>query len=95
LTAIVSQRLIRKKDNTGRVAVIEVMRNTLSIRDCIENPEKMGNISDYISTGKDQYGMQTFDQHLMDLYNQEIITFEAARAAATSPADFELSVKVH
>ncbi len=95
LLAVISQRLLRRKDNAGRVAVIEVMRNTLSIRDCIENPDKMNTIRDYISTGKDQYGMQTFDQHLTDLYSQEIITFEAAKAAATSPADFELGVNVH
>ena len=93
LTAIVSQRLIRKKDNAGRVAVIEVMRNTLSIRDCIENPEKMGNIRDYISTGKDQYGMQTFDQHLMRLYNQKVIDIETAMSAATSAADFQRNVQ--
>ena len=95
LTAVVSQRLLRKKDNAGRVAVLEVMRNTLGIQDCIENPEKTGVIRDYISAGRDQYGMQTFDQHLMDLYNQGIIDFETAKSAATSPADFELSVKVH
>jgi twitching motility protein PilT len=95
LTAVISQRLIRRKDNTGRVAVLEVMRNTLTIRDCIENPEKTATIRDYIAAGREQYGMQTFDQHLMDLFNQEVVDFETAKSAATSPSDFELSVKVH
>ncbi len=95
LTAVVSQRLIRRKDNGGRVAVVEVMRNTLTIRDCIENPEKTATIRDYIAAGRDQYGMQTFDQHLMDLYGKDVVDFETAKAAATSPADFELSVRVH
>jgi len=94
LTAVVSQRLLRKKDNAGRVAVVEVMRNTLTIRDCVENPDKTATIRDFIAAGRDQYGMQTFDQHITDLYTQEIIDFETAKAAATSPADFELSVRV-
>ena len=95
LTAVVSQRLLRRKDNAGRVAVVEVMRNTLTIRDCIETPDKTATIRDYIAAGRDQYGMQTFDQHITDLYTQEIIDFETAKAAATSPADFELNVRIH
>ncbi|NJD54946.1 MAG: PilT/PilU family type 4a pilus ATPase [Nitrospirae bacterium] len=95
LTAVVSQRLLRRKDNAGRAVVVEVMRNTLTIRDCIDNPDKTATIGDYIAAGRDQYGMQTFDQHITDLYNQGIIDFETAKAAATSPADFELSVRIH
>jgi len=92
LKAVISQRLIRRSDHTGRVAVIEIMRNTLTIKDCIENPEKTGSISDFIATGRDQYGMQTFDQHLLELYNQKIVDLETAKLAATSPSDFERSV---
>jgi twitching motility protein PilT len=93
LRAVVSQRLLRRKDKSGRVAVVEVMRNTLSIKDCIENPEKSGNIKDYISSGTDQYGMQTFDQHLMDMYSKGVIDMETAKSAATSAADFERNVQ--
>ncbi|MBI5640363.1 MAG: PilT/PilU family type 4a pilus ATPase [Nitrospirae bacterium] len=93
LRAVVSQRLLRRKDNAGRVAVVEVMRNTLSIRDCIENPEKSGNMRDYIESGTDQYGMQTFDQHLMDLFNQGVIDLETAKSAATSADDFQRNVQ--
>ena len=92
LKAVVSQRLIRRSDNTGRVAVLEVMRNTLTIKDCVENPEKTGSIKDFIAAGKDQYGMQTFDQHLMELYNQKVIDLETAKLAATSASDFQRSV---
>jgi twitching motility protein PilT len=92
LKAVISQRLIRRSDNTGRVAVLEIMRNTLTIKDCIENPEKIGAIKEFITTGGDQYGMQTFDQHLMELYNQKIIDLETAKSAATSASDFERSV---
>jgi twitching motility protein PilT len=95
LTAVISQRLLRKKDGNGRVAVLEIMRNTLTIKDCLENPEKTGNISDYIEAGKDQYGMQSFDQHLLELFKNDVIDFESARAAATRPADFELRVNTN
>ena len=92
LKAVISQRLLRRADNSGRVAVVEVMRNTLTIKDCIENPDKTANIKDYIASGTDQYGMQTFDQHLMDLYSKGVIDLETAKAAATSSADFQRNV---
>ena len=92
LKAVISQRLLRRKDNGGRVAVVEIMRNTLTIKDCIENPEKTDSIKDFMSSGRDQYGMQTFDQHLMDLFNQDVIDLETAKAAATSASDFERNV---
>jgi twitching motility protein PilT len=92
LKAAISQRLLRKKDGSGRVAVLEIMRNTLAIKDCIENPDKTGSIVDFMQTGGDSYGMQTFDQHLMALYKANIIDMATAKAAATSPADFERNV---
>jgi twitching motility protein PilT len=92
LKAVISQRLLSRIDGTGRVAVLEIMRNTLTIKDCIENPEKTDSIKDYMKSGRDQYGMQTFDQHLMDLYNQGVIDLEKAKAAATSASDFERNV---
>jgi len=95
LKAVISQRLIRRKDTQGRIAVIEIMRNTLSIKDCIENPEKSGSIKDFIASGRDQYGMQTFDQHLMELFDRGIIDLETAKAAATSASDFERNVQFY
>ncbi len=93
LKAVISQRLLRRCDNAGRVAVLEIMRNTLTIKDCIENPDKTGHIKDFISSGWDPYRMQTFDQHLMDLFNKGIIDLETAKAAATSASDFERNVQ--
>lgn len=92
LRAVISQRLLRRKDSDGRVAILEIMRNTLTIKGCIENPEKTGEIKDFMSTGRDQYGMQTFDQHLMELYEQGILDLDTAKSAATSPSDFERNV---
>jgi twitching motility protein PilT len=93
IKAVISQRLLRRKDKPGRVAVLEIMRATLSIQDCIENPDKTGGIKDYIALGRDQYGMQTFDQHLMDLHRAGVIDFETAKSAATSGTDFERNVQ--
>ena len=92
LKAVISQRLLRRIDGEGRIAVLEVMRNTMTIQDCIENPEKTGGIKQYMESGRDQYGMQTFDQHLMELYKAGIIDVETAKSAATSAADFERNV---
>ncbi len=92
LRAVISQRLLRRKDNAGRIAVLEIMRNTLTIKGCLENPDKTGDIKDLMTSGRDQYGMQTFDQHLMDLYEQGIIDLVTAKSAATSASDFERNV---
>jgi len=93
LKAVVSQRLLARKDGEGRALAAEIMRNTKTIQDCIANPEKTASMKDYIEKGREQYGMQTFDQHLADLYNQGVITMETAKAAATSPADFERNLQ--
>jgi twitching motility protein PilT len=89
LKAVISQRLLRRCDEEGRIAVVEVMRQTLAIQDAIEHPEKGASIKDYISRGRKEYGMQTFDQHLMDLFRAGIIDLPTAKSAATSPADCE------
>jgi len=88
LQAIISQRLLPARAG-GRLPAVEVMRTTAMIRDCIEHPEKTAHIRDAIAQGRDQYGMQLFDQHLRDLYQQELIDLDTAMAAATSPADFQ------
>ncbi len=93
LRAVISQRLLPRADGTGRVVAVEVMRNTPTVADCIANPEMSSEIRDHIAQGRVQYGMQTFDQHLMELYQAKTITLDVARGAATSPADFERNLE--
>jgi twitching motility protein PilT len=93
LYAVISQRLLPRADGKGRVVAAEVMINTPTIRDLILDPGRVNEIRDYIAQGREQYGMQTFDQHLMDLVSSEEVTFEVAHAASTRPSDFELQVK--
>jgi len=93
LKAIISMRLIPRADGKGRVPAVEVLINTATIRSCIEDPDKTKNIHDYIAEGVSQYGMQTFDQSLMSLFHNELITYEDAISIATNPDDFALKVK--
>ena len=93
LKAVVSQRLVRKSDGTGRVPAVEVMITTGYIRDCIINPDKTRMIREAIAAGTSQYGMQTFDQSLFDLYSRNLITLEEALLRASNPDDFHLRVQ--
>lgn len=93
LKAIISMRLIPRADGKGRVPAVEILINTATIRSCIEEPDKTKNIHDYIAGGVSQYGMQTFDQSLMRLYEKELITYAEAINIATNPDDFALKVK--
>ena len=93
LVAVISQRLLPKKESAGRVVAAEVMIVTSTIRDAILDKEKVYEIPDLMAEGSEQYGSQTFDQHLMKLFSDDMITFEVAKAAATNPSDFELRVR--
>ena len=93
LMAVISQRLVQKKGG-GRVAAMEIMPVSATIRDCVKDKNRIDEISDLIEEGKDHYGSQTFDQHLMDLVRREIVDFEVAKAAANNPADFDLKMNM-
>jgi twitching motility protein PilT len=93
LKAVISQRLVRRSDDKGRVPAIEVMIMTAYIRDCIINPDRTRLIHDAISAGTSQYGMQTFDQSLYDLYARELISYEEALIRASNPDDFKLRIQ--
>ncbi len=92
IRAIVSMRLVPRADGKGRVPAVEVMRSTGFIRDCIENKEKTKLIPSAIAAGTSQYGMQTFDQSLYQLYAAGLITYEEALRQASNPDDFRLKV---
>jgi twitching motility protein PilT len=93
LKAVISQRLVRKSDGAGRVPAVEVMIATGYIRDCIINPDKTRMIRDAIAAGTSQYGMQTFDQSLFELYSRNLIALEEALMRASNPDDFRLRVQ--
>jgi twitching motility protein PilT len=93
LKAIICQRLLKRSDMQGRVPALEIMTGTAAIKECITDPAKTGDIQDLIADGTIQYGMQTFDQSIMQLYKQGMISFEEAMSQATNPDDFDLRLK--
>jgi len=93
LQAVVSQRLLPRANGTGRAAALEILICTGTARDMLRDPERTPELHEYIQESREQYGMQTFDQHLMDLVTDETLTFETAMAAASNPADFELRMR--
>ncbi|HEV2305541.1 MAG TPA: type IV pilus twitching motility protein PilT [Candidatus Acidoferrales bacterium] len=93
LKAVVSQRLVRKSDGVGRVPAVEVLISTGYIRDCIINPDKTRLIRDALAAGTSQYGMQTFDQSIFDLYSKNLITLDEAMIRASNPDEFKLRIQ--
>jgi twitching motility protein PilT len=92
LKGIVGQRLMRTKDGEGRVAVCEVMITTGRIRDFITDPDQTGQIQTAITEGE-YYGMQTFDQALLKLIEEDRINYAEALQVASRPQDFRLMVQ--
>src|SRR5512141_468834 len=93
LKAVVSQRLVRRADGTGRVPAAEVLISTAFIREAIMVPEKTRTIREALAAGTSQYGMQTFDQSLYDLFVQNLITYDTALENASNPDDFKLRIQ--
>jgi twitching motility protein PilT len=93
LRAVISQRLVKRCDGPGRAPAVEILINTAFIKECIVIPERTRNIKEALVTGTSQYGMQTFDQSLYDLYMQGLISYETAMETASNPDDFKLRVQ--
>ncbi len=93
LKAVISQRLIQRADEQGRVPAVEVLRSTALIRDCIVDPKKTISIKDAIEQGVSQYGMQSFDQSLRMLVKSGLVTYQEALRRCSNPDDFALKFK--
>jgi twitching motility protein PilT len=93
IKGIVSQRLVPRADGNGRVAAVEVMLGTMTVREAIIDEDKTRQIHSIISSGISHYGMQTFDQSLLMLYKKGLITYDEALVNASNPDDFALKVK--
>ena len=93
LRAIVSQRLLPKKDGKGRLPAIEVMLNSPLISDLIFKGE-VHEIKEIMKKSR-ELGMQTFDQALFDAYEGNVITYEDALRNADSLNDLRLQIKLN
>ncbi len=90
LRAVISQRLVPRADGKGRVPAMEVMVTTARIRECISDKDRTKEIADAIAKGFTTYGMQSFDQSLMQLVKQKLVTYEEALKNVSNPDDFAL-----
>lgn len=93
LKGVVSQRLVPKNDGMGRVPAVEVLISTARVRECIQEKDKTNEINDAITKGVTAYGMQSFDQSLMNLMQEGLIAYEEALKNCSNPDDFALRVK--
>jgi len=93
LRAVISQRLLPRTDGRGLTPACEVMVATRVIQDCMRHAERTSQIQEFIAQGR-HYGMQTFDQSLLRLLRENLITREVALGAATSPGDLDLAIRL-
>lgn len=93
LMAVVSLRLLLNRHGNGRLPATEVMLVTRSIEECIRQPEKAGEIRQFIQKSREM-GMQTFDQDLVQLVQDGSISLEVAKLAATNPAEIEVMLTI-
>ena len=93
LHAVISQRLLPRADGHGRAAALEIMICTDIVRDLIKEKERTSELPDYIGDSREKYGMQTIDQHLLDLVSEGVVTYETALPAASNPKEFELQMR--
>jgi twitching motility protein PilT len=93
IKGVVSQRLVPRADGGGRVPAVEVLVSNARVRECVVDKDKTNDINDAIAKGLTSYGMQSFDQSLMFLLQEKLITYEEALKHCTNPDDFSLRVK--
>ncbi len=94
LRGVVSQRLLRRADGAGRVPTVEIMVGTGRVAERIADPGRADELEEVIADGA-IYGMQTFDQNLLQLYATGTITARDALGASTHPHDLQLAINSH
>lgn len=92
LKAVISLRLIPRADGQGRVPAAEILINTATVAERIRSGVEMHEIAEIIAEGRTQYGMQTFDQSLMDLHHRGLISYDWAMHYASNPSEFALRI---
>ncbi len=93
LRAVVSQRLIPRRDGAGRVPSVEVMVSTPTVREYILDPDKIPMLHTLVGEGVTQYGMQTFDQSVLALLREGLISEEEALRNCNNPNELSLKLK--
>jgi twitching motility protein PilU len=93
LKAIISQRLVRREDGTGRVAAIEILLNTPIVADKLLKGE-YHDLKEIMAKSP-EVGMRTFDYSLFELYDSGTIAYEEAIRNADSANELRLNIKLN
>lgn len=93
LRAVISQRIVPLASGTGRTVAAEILIGTRTVREFIDQGKAFKDIVKLIEEGVDQYGMQTFDQALFNLWKDKKISSETALQNATSAKDLKLRMQ--
>ena len=91
LRGIVSQRLLPRAGGRGRVPATEVLVVNARVRDRIADPARLAELEHEMTHG-DLYGMQTFDQSLVQLYRNGLVASDDALAHANSASEMRFSL---
>ncbi|MGB5730596.1 MAG: PilT/PilU family type 4a pilus ATPase [Acidimicrobiia bacterium] len=92
LKGIISQQLIPRADETGRVAAVEVLVNTERVAEKLKDEERTASIAEDIAEGE-FFGMRSYDQAILTLYARGDVSFEDALSHATSTTDFKVAAQ--
>ncbi len=92
LVATISMRLLPKKGG-GRIPAVELMVNTALIADIIAEEGRLHELPQLIADGRSQYGMQTFDQCILQQYQDGLIEYEVAKINSSNPSEFDLAIQ--
>ncbi|MDQ4059297.1 MAG: Flp pilus assembly complex ATPase component TadA, partial [Actinomycetota bacterium] len=92
LRGVISQRLVPRADSNGLVPAIEVLVMNGRIRDLVIDAQNTHVIKDIIAESG-FYGMQTFDQALLELYRKKAVSLDDALSASSNPHDFQLALR--
>lgn len=93
IKAVISQRLVPRTDKSGRLPAVEIMVANATVRECISDKERTGEITDFIESGRQMYKSQSFDQSLIDHIESGMITEEEAMKWAKKPDDLKLKLQ--
>jgi twitching motility protein PilU len=93
LKSIISQRLVRKEDGSGRTAAIEILLNTPIVADKLLKGE-FHDLKEIMGKSQEQ-GMRTFDWSLFELYNDGVIAYDEAIRNADSANELRLNIKLN
>jgi twitching motility protein PilT len=94
LVAVVAQRLVQRKNSRSRVLCTEILTASPTVRDCIRDATRFRGLNAAIEAGTHEYGSHSFDQMLVAMVRDGIVSAETAQAVATNPSDLMRNLKI-